>query len=138
MTRFIVGRACICLAGLLPLAASAQAAAATTDGLGMIALVKVLFALGLVLAAIIAVAWLLRRVGPPQQAGRLMRVLASVAIGQRERLVLVEIGETWFVLGVAPGQITTVHTLAKQAGVFDAPPQDVGGWLRRTVQKRAP
>ena len=138
MTRFIVGSACICLAGALPLSASAQAAAATADGLGMIALVKVLFALGLVLAAIIAVAWLLRRIGPPQQAGGLMRVLASVAIGPRERLVLVEIGETWFVLGVAPGRITTVHTLAKQAGVFDAPPQDMGGWLRRTVRKRAP
>lgn len=138
MIRVIVGCACICLVGLLPLSAAAQTAAATADGLGMIALVKVLFALGLVLAAIIAVAWLLRRIGPPQQAGGLMRVLASVAIGPRERLVLVEIGETWFVLGVSPGQITTVHTLAKQAGVFDAPPQDVSGWLRRAAQKRAP
>jgi flagellar protein FliO/FliZ len=34
-------------------------------------------------------------------------------IGTRERIVLVEIGDTWIVVGLVPGQIRTLHTLPK-------------------------
>lgn len=68
----------------------------------------------LVLAVIVAVAWLLKRMNIAQQGtGNLLRVIGSVAIGQRERVVVVEVGDTWLVLGVGPGQIRTLHTLAK-------------------------
>jgi flagellar protein FliO/FliZ len=35
-------------------------------------------------------------------------------VGQRERVVVVEIGDDWLVLGVAAGQVRALHTLPAQ------------------------
>jgi flagellar protein FliO/FliZ len=77
-------------------------------------LAQTIFGLAIVLALIWGAAWLLRRlnVGAPS-AGSAIRVLASQAIGQRERIVLVEVAGQWLVLGVAPGQVTGLATLPK-------------------------
>ena len=75
---------------------------------------QMIFSLLLVLAAILAVSWLFKRMNLAQQGtGNLLKVIGSVAIGQRERAVLIEINDTWLVVGVGPGQIRTLHTLAK-------------------------
>jgi flagellar biogenesis protein FliO len=42
-----------------------------------------------------------------------LRVVGGLMIGTRERIVLVEIGDTWIVVGLVPGQIRTLHTLPK-------------------------
>jgi flagellar protein FliO/FliZ len=76
---------------------------------------QVVFSLLLVLGIVALVAWLLKRVSLPQQsAGRQLKVISNLAVGQRERVVVVEIQETWLVLGVAPGQVQTLHTLPRQ------------------------
>ncbi len=78
-------------------------------------IVQIIFSLLLVLAAIVLVAWLLKRVHRTQLgSGNLLKILGSVAIGQRERIVLVQVKDTWLVVGVGPGQIRTLHTLQKQ------------------------
>jgi len=78
-------------------------------------IVQIIFSLLLVLAAIALVGWLLKRVNTTKLgSGNLLRVLGSVAIGQRERIVLVEVNDTWLVVGVGPGQIRNLHTLPKQ------------------------
>jgi len=38
-------------------------------------------------------------------------VVSSVMVGQRERVVVVEIGDAWLVLGVAAGQVRALHTM---------------------------
>lgn len=77
-------------------------------------LLQVTLSLLLVLVAIVAVAWLLKRMNLAQQGtGNLLKVIGSVALGQRERVVLVEVGDTWLLVGVGPGQIRTLHTMAK-------------------------
>ena len=81
-------------------------------------IVQIIFSLLLVLAAIVLVAWLLKRMNLAQQGSvRLLKVLGGVAIGQRERIVLVEVNDTWLVVGVGPGQIRTLHTLQKPDGI---------------------
>ena len=78
-------------------------------------ILQIIFSLLLVLAVIVLVAWLLKRMNATQLgSGNLLKVLGSVAIGQRERIVLVEVKDTWLVVGVGPGQIRTLHTLQKQ------------------------
>lgn len=73
---------------------------------------QIIFSLLLVLAAIVMVGWLLKRINVAQQGtGNLLKVLGSVPIGQRERIVLVEVKDTWLVVGVGPSQIRTLHTL---------------------------
>lgn len=77
-------------------------------------LVQISFSLLMVLACIAAVAWLLKRMNVTQQgSGSLLKVIGSVAIGQRERVVLLEIENTWLLVGVGPGQIRTLHQMEK-------------------------
>ena len=107
-------------------------------------MVQVLLGLGLVLAAVAGSAWLLRRFSPGQiGAGGAVKVIGGVALGPKERLVLVEIGETWLVLGVAPGQVNTLHSLSKpETGALAAEAPSGGGghgfsvWLKQAMQGR--
>lgn len=87
---------------------------------------QIILSLFLVLAAIVLVAWLLKRMNVAQQGSvKLIRVLGAVPIGQRERIVLVEIKDTWLVVGVGPGQIRTLHSLQKmEDSAIDTQPTD--------------
>lgn len=79
-------------------------------------IVQIIFSLLLVLAAIVLVAWLLKRMNVAQHSpGKLLKVLGAVPLGQRERIVLVEVNDTCLVVGIGPGQIRTLHTFAKTA-----------------------
>lgn len=73
-------------------------------------------ALLLVLAVIGIIAWLLKRfgIGPGNQSN-LIKIVAATAVGQRERIVIVEIANNWLVLGVAPGHINLLHQMEKMA-----------------------
>src|SRR3984957_13006655 len=88
---------------------SAPAHPSAIGGLGEVA-----FALLLVLAAIFVIAWLLRRmriVG--NRVGGAIDVLANVQLGQKERAVLLKVGSTQILIGVAPGQVNTLHVLTE-------------------------
>ncbi|MCB1947868.1 MAG: flagellar biosynthetic protein FliO [Burkholderiales bacterium] len=75
---------------------------------------KMITGLLLVLAIILIVAWLLKRFANiPATATGHIKIVAAASIGQRERVVIVEIGETHLVLGVTPGQINTLHSMEK-------------------------
>jgi flagellar protein FliO/FliZ len=80
-------------------------------------------ALLLVLALIPLAMWLLKRFGPAQatQAAGL-RVVAQLPLGARERIVVVEAGERWLLLGVTGASINRVGTLPKG----EAPPSATG------------
>ncbi|SER20285.1 flagellar protein FliO/FliZ [Nitrosomonas sp. Nm51] len=75
---------------------------------------KMITGLLLVLMIIVVVAWLFKRFANiPAAATGHIKVVAAASIGQRERVVIVEIGETRLVLGVTPGQINTLHSTEK-------------------------
>ncbi|MDR6536873.1 flagellar biosynthetic protein FliO [Variovorax soli] len=86
-------------------------------GLGMV----------LVLGLIFLCAWLVRRFGLPRFGGSsLLKVVGSTMVGQRERVVVVEVGETWLVLGVTASQVNALHSLPAQV-LPAAPAAAVGG-----------
>lgn len=128
---------------LFPLTAVAQAranaASASSSGLLML---QVLLGLIVVLAAIIATAWLLRRLGVSQMRGNAnMRVVGAVAVGPRERVILVEVRDTWLVLGVAPGRVNAVHQMPKPSDADTAaelapPSADFKSRLKHFMQPR--
>lgn len=68
-----------------------------------------LFVVGLLLALV----WLLKRmgIGNQQRRGGFYKVLATSALGPREKIVLVEIGDTWLVLGMTSNSINTLHSM---------------------------
>jgi flagellar protein FliO/FliZ len=70
----------------------------------------------LVLVIIGCIAWLLKRFALiPTAATGALKVVAATGVGQRERVVIVEIDSTWLVLGVAPGRVNRLHTMDKPA-----------------------
>ena len=81
---------------------------------GVMGLSQVIFALVVVLAAVFAVAWLVRRArGLGNRVGNAIDVLADVPLGQKERAVLLQVGQTQILLGVAPGRVNALHVLAE-------------------------
>lgn len=88
------------------------AAAEPVRAFGTAGLLQAAFGLALVVGLIFLCAWVARRFGlQPSGNGRLLKVVSSVMVGQRERVVVVEVGDTWLVLGVAAGQVRALHTL---------------------------
>lgn len=75
-------------------------------------MLKMVAGLLLVLTVIGAIAWLLKRYAyhATNTAGAI-KIIASAGVGQRERIVLVEVENTRLVLGVAPGRINTLHCI---------------------------
>lgn len=130
-----------------PLLASAETArpaytppppAAMSSG----SVMQIIFSLILVLGAVALVAWIMKRINLPQHgAASLLKVISGVAVGQRERIVLVEVNDTWLVVGVAPGQVRTLHTMPKGAlpsgtQLSSAPDGKFQMWLKQMVEKR--
>jgi flagellar protein FliO/FliZ len=84
------------------------------DPLGPAYLLKVLLSLLFVLGLMFLLAALMKRMqrlGGPALHG--MRVISSVAVGPRERVVLLEVGDRQVLVGVAPGRIVPLDTLAQ-------------------------
>lgn len=82
------------------------------EGLGQVTL-----ALAAVLVAIFALAWLLRRVRAVAGRADALAVLAEVRVGPKERAVLIKVGGSQLLVGVAPGQVSTLHVLEQPVDV---------------------
>lgn len=84
------------------------------------------FALLLVIGLILGLGWLARRMpGFARGASNNgLRMVASLPVGPRERVVVVEVGHAQLLLGVGPGGTRTLHTLdapLPEAGPAQAP-----------------
>ena len=86
-----------------------QPAAPSVSGLGQVTL-----ALLIVLGAVFAVAWVVKRVrGFGNRVGDAIDVIADIPLGQKERAVLLKVGKAQILIGVAPGQVNTLHVLTE-------------------------
>ena len=86
-------------------------------------LVQLFFGLAIVLALLVGALWLLKQLTQRRgESSGLMRVVAGTAVGPRERVVIVEVGSTWLVLGVAPGRVSPLAEVPRQV----APPAPAG------------
>ncbi len=73
---------------------------------------KTAAALAVIIALIMLGALVLRRINGSQGfSGCHLKVVGGVAIGHKERVVIVEVDKTWLVLGVGGGQVTKLHEL---------------------------
>ncbi|MCD5993015.1 flagellar biosynthetic protein FliO [Pseudomonas sp. CDFA 602] len=97
--------------------APAQVAGSVSSGMGG-QVAQLLFGLLLVVGLIFVLAWVMRRV---QRAGpnnsQVIELVSSRAIGPRDRLVLVQVGNEQVLLGISPGSITPLHVLKEPVQV---------------------
>lgn len=108
-------------------------------------LLQTIFALMFVLALLIALAWAMKRYGPKALGGNSkMRVVSSLNLGGRERIVLIEVADQWIVVGASPGRINALATLPRQEGDLPILSSAQNGpaaanfseWLKQTIEKR--
>lgn len=86
--------------------------ASATDAIIVGSLWQLMLGLVVVLSAIAVGAWLLRRFGRVSSAiGSIIRIVGGVSMGPRERIVLLQVGNTQLLLGVTPGRIQSLHVL---------------------------
>lgn len=115
----LTGGATLLAAALLPslVQATEQVRAKSPVGLageamGTEFLVQFTVGLVVVLLTVVGLAWLVRRFGRLQSsANGAMRILGGLALSTRERVILVQVGDTQILLGVAPGRVQAVHVL---------------------------
>jgi len=105
-------------------------------------LVQMLFGLAVVIALLFACLWLIRRLAAPRGGATVIKVLGAAAVGPRERVVLVQLGEQVLVLGVAPGSVNKLHEMNRNelplptsAGADQAGP-NFSGWLKQAMERR--
>ena len=122
-------------------------------------LLQTIFALCLVLGLLACLAWFLKRYGPKAQAGSAnLRLVGSLSLGGRERILVVEVGEQWIVVGASPGRVNALATMARQPGAepgaepgvvqagaaqagatlspHQPPASSFAAWLKQTIDKR--
>ncbi len=120
-------------------ASFAQSAALETSGASTAAILQMVFGLALIVAILFLGAYLLRKLNGGRSFGSSgpLRVVGGLMLGARERIVLLEVGESWIVVGIVPGQIKTLHTLPK-----GDVPADTGGekpfahWLKKMSERK--
>ena len=77
-------------------------------------LAQLLFGLIIVVGLIFGATWMMKKMGVKSSTHpQFLKIIATLAVSQRERIMLIEAGESWLVVGVAPGRINTLHTLPK-------------------------
>lgn len=120
-------------------------AAAQPTGSAAGSLMQTTFALLLVLALLAALAWFLKRYGPKAAGGSAnLRMVGALNLGGRERIIVVEVGDQWIVVGASPGRVNALATMPKQHTVEPQPGMQPGlpmaggfaDWLKQTIDKR--
>jgi flagellar protein FliO/FliZ len=123
-------------------AAQGSSVTAPTPELGG-SLWQLFFGLAIVLALLVGSLWVLKKlVAPRGEHAGLLRVVAGTAVGTRERVVIVEVGSTWLVLGVAPGRVSALAEVPRQttptqpASPGSAPDEGFASWLDKLTNKK--
>ena len=125
-------------AALLSMPVFAQSPVVETPGVSGVAMLQMLLGLALIICILFFGAYFLRKLNGGRSFGNTgpLRVVGGLMLSARERIVLVEIDDTWIVVGIVPGQIKTLHTLPKG----ELPPVKnneipFGQWLKQITDR---
>lgn len=78
-------------------------------------LLKTIFGLLVVIVVILALAWMVKRYGNFSVSGQgQLKLVAGLNVGQKERVVIVQVGETQLLLGVSPGRVEKLHEISTE------------------------
>ncbi|MDY0331480.1 MAG: flagellar biosynthetic protein FliO [Thiomonas sp.] len=119
---------------------------ALPDPLSWTELLRVFGGLVVVIVVLVAALWLLKRFQTGLRTpGGPMRVLATLSLAPRERLLLVQVGEQQLLLGSSAQGLNCLHVLSTPVelqppsagqGLVAALPPSFPDWLRRAVEQR--
>lgn len=132
--RSSVTAALLCCSGAARAAAQPGPAAAGS-------LLQVVLGLIVVLGLMMAAAWALKRFGVAKPAGgTTVKIVGGVSVGNRERILVVEVAEQWIVVGVAAGRVSALSTMPRQenaaATPAAAPPNHFAARFKQAIEQR--
>ena len=125
-----------------PLGVPAAPYSASSAGGG---LMQTTLALFFVIALLLGGAWVLKRFGPRGFGGgsNTVKLVGALSVGARERILVVEVGEQWIVVGASPGRMNALATMPRQehpetaaGGQPMAAPASFADWIKHTIDKR--
>ena len=135
-----------------PVSTASPTLATTGEGLAASdfagSLMQMLFGLALVIALLFGCLWIIRRLSARRGGAAAIQVLGAAAVGPRERVVLVQLGEQVLVLGVAPGSVTKLHEMKgdelplttlgtnSASGAGSPPTPNFSNWLKHALERR--
>lgn len=98
-----------------PFTAGASTLSATSTALTSAELLRVLSGLLIVVAAIVLLSWLLRRLNGARLVNfNGLRIIACMNLGTREKIMLVNVGNRYLLIGVTSGSINTLHDYGEE------------------------
>lgn len=94
-------------------------------------LAQALIGLIVVLGLIGAMAFVARRFSLGNgRPGNILKTITAVSVGTRERVVVLELGDKWLVVGVTPGSVSALHVTQR----IDVAPGDQPATLPQAGQ----
>lgn len=100
-------------------------------------LLQLVMGLLLVIGLIFLLAWIVRRVQqslPVKGSQRAISLLATQALGPRDRLLLVQVGKEQILLGLTPGTIVPLHVLQEPVEVTGTEPNVPSAFAQRLTK----
>ncbi len=92
-----------------------QEAAQMISPMGSNSIVDVLMGLAFIILLIFFLAWLFKKFGSGSLGlGGVIKVLAAMSLGGRDRIALISVGDKQMLLGISPGRIATLHVFEDQ------------------------
>jgi flagellar protein FliO/FliZ len=92
-----------------------------------------------VIGFILLLAWLMRRTGRfGVENNKILKVIASMSLGMREKILLIEVEGVNIVVGIAPGHIRTLHVYEKNTNIenkIDKKPSEESGAFKQIMAK---
>ncbi len=83
-----------------------------SDTVGASQIIQMFFGLFLIIALIIGLAWLVKRMNNSQGSmNGVLKLLSMISVGQREKVALIQVGKQQLLIGVASGKVNTLLIL---------------------------
>jgi flagellar protein FliO/FliZ len=106
-------------------------------------LLQTSLALIFVIGLMLGLAWLTKRFGPRNFGGgnSNVKLVGTLSVGTRERILVVEVGEQWIVVGASPGRMNALATMPRQESseplqTVALPTANFAEWFKQTIDKR--
>lgn len=127
----------------LAVAAETSSAKATTvvphqmvDPVNSGSIMQLAAGLILVIALILSLAWFLKRYSGLPGQNKALRVVASVPLTTREKLVLVQAGDQQLLLGVAPGRVNLLQSYDQPLIASGTEPSEFAAKLQQVLRRK--
>lgn len=116
--------------GVKPLSQQSKPTLESNSEIGVTNYVQMLFGLFAIIIFIFAVAWLIKRMGTlnPNHSTHL-KIVAGLSVGQREKIVIVQVMDEQFLVGITQSNIQLLNKLEQSIPVQNMP--TLGGFQEK-------